>query len=334
MLGLMAGNQIKLTFAGDSKSLERAMDAVGDGAREMADDLDAAGKDAGRFGGAVTGMNDKIDNAEGKFMAAADLADGLATSLGLNIGPAIEMSRAFGDMAGGFTGLVAPALEKMSGRFGNLTFVTKAQTMATTALNTVMRANPILLVVTALVALTAGLVIAYNKSETFRNIVNGAFNAVKNTAQSVTKAVTGFFDNLWDSVMAGARGLGKIAELITAPYRLAFRAIASLWNNSVGKLSVSIPGFMGFGGISFDVPDIPQLANGGIARSGRPHIVGERGPELFIPGQTGTVVPNGQYGGADVRVMFDRGAGDALIGFMRAEIRHRGGNVQTVLGAA
>ncbi|WP_305751822.1 tape measure protein [Mammaliicoccus sciuri] len=39
-------------------------------------------------------------------------------------------------------------------------------------------ANPIGLTVVAIAALAAGLVIAYKKSETFRNIVNGAFNAI------------------------------------------------------------------------------------------------------------------------------------------------------------
>ena len=40
------------------------------------------------------------------------------------------------------------------------------------------------------------------------------------------------------------------------------------------------------------------LADGGIARSGRTHLVGERGPELFTPGITGTVTPNHALGGS------------------------------------
>lgn len=37
---------------------------------------------------------------------------------------------------------------------------------------------------------------------------------------------------------------------------------------------------------------IPFLANGGVAKGGSPHIVGERGPELFVPNTTGKVVSN------------------------------------------
>ena len=51
---------------------------------------------------------------------------------------------------------------------------------------------------------------------------------------------------------------------------------------------------------------IPGLANGGPARAGRPHIVGERGPELFVPNSSGTVVPNhAMGGGASVTVNVD-----------------------------
>ena len=40
------------------------------------------------------------------------------------------------------------------------------------------------------------------------------------------------------------------------------------------------------------------LAGGGPAVAGRPYVVGEQGPELFVPRQSGTVVPNGGFGGA------------------------------------
>ena len=40
------------------------------------------------------------------------------------------------------------------------------------------------------------------------------------------------------------------------------------------------------------------LANGGTARAGNTYMVGERGPELFSPGVTGTVTPNHALGGS------------------------------------
>ena len=42
---------------------------------------------------------------------------------------------------------------------------------------------------------------------------------------------------------------------------------------------------------------IPQRAKGGPVMGGSPYIVGERGPELFVPGSSGTIIPNDKMGG-------------------------------------
>jgi hypothetical protein len=49
-------------------------------------------------------------------------------------------------------------------------------------------------------------------------------------------------------------------------------------------------------------------AAGGPVGAGRPYIVGERGPEMFVPGQSGQIVPNSQMGGG---IDYDR-LGDAV----------------------
>jgi phage-related minor tail protein len=41
-----------------------------------------------------------------------------------------------------------------------------------------------------------------------------------------------------------------------------------------------------------------KRAGGGPVNSGSPYIVGERGPELFVPSMSGQVVPNYAMGGA------------------------------------
>ena len=42
---------------------------------------------------------------------------------------------------------------------------------------------------------------------------------------------------------------------------------------------------------------LPGRANGGPVSSGQTYMVGERGPELFVPGRSGTIVPNDKMGG-------------------------------------
>lgn len=64
-------------------------------------------------------------------------------------------------------------------------------------------------------------------------------------------------------------------------------------------------------------------AAGGQVSAGRPYLVGEMGPELFIPTRSGEIVPNGQLGGGtSVQVVqnFDfRGAGPDAVPLLRAE---------------
>ena len=45
---------------------------------------------------------------------------------------------------------------------------------------------------------------------------------------------------------------------------------------------------------------IPQRALGGAVSAGTPYLVGERGPELFVPGASGNIVPNHAMGGVQV----------------------------------
>lgn len=68
--------------------------------------------------------------------------------------------------------------------------VTAAWTAAQWALNAAMSANPIGLVVLAIVGLVAALVIAYKRSETFRAIVDKAFDVVKKAAITLVKVAT------------------------------------------------------------------------------------------------------------------------------------------------
>ena len=54
-------------------------------------------------------------------------------------------------------------------------------------------------------------------------------------------------------------------------------------------------------------------ANGGPVTSGSPYIVGERGPELFVPGRSGTIVPNDKMGGDNFNVVVNVDASGSKI---------------------
>ena len=134
----------------------------------------------------------------------------------------------------------------------------RAATLAMAAgqaiLNAVMTANPIGIVIVAIAALVAGLVLAYNKSETFRTAVQTAARASKaafDTVVNVIKVVIGAIGNMLSSVggVGGAfRGAMNVAaaavRILTAP----IRGLISLIQSVIGWISrirfPSPPGWM------------------------------------------------------------------------------------------
>ena len=163
---------------------------------------------------------------------------------------------------GGLAGAVLAVNAAMKIYQATLVIVKVAQA----ALNFVMAANPIGIVIVAIMALVAAFVIAYNKSETFREIIQGLFGAIKTGVEFSVNAIKGYL------------------EFVLGFYKTIFNALANLWNNTIGKLSFTFPSWVpGLGGKGFSVPKIPMLAEGGIVTQPTLAMIGERGPEAVIP---------------------------------------------------
>ena len=148
---------------------------------------------------------------------------------------------------------------------------TKAAAAAQVIFNAVMSMNPIGLTVIALAALTAGLILAYKNSETFRDAVNSSFNAIKVVAETVAKFVGTVFSTAF----------GIIKAEMNLIIRLVNMAITTL-----NKINFKVPDWVpGIGGKGFDVnlPTIPMLANGGIVSGPTFAMIGEAGPEAVVP---------------------------------------------------
>lgn len=147
--------------------------------------------------------------------------------------------------------------------------------------------GPILLVIAAVALLVAGVIYAYTHWAWFRKAIDNVKNGMlilwaglKIIGAWFAGPFTDFFVNGWKKVTGFAsssidfyRGLpGKIknafltvADIITAPFKAAFNAIARLWNNSVGQLSFSVPSWVPqIGGNGFSMPKLPLLAKGGV----------------------------------------------------------------------
>lgn len=88
------------------------------------------------------------------------------------------------------------------------------------AANSVLAANPIGIVVTLLAALAAAFVTAYNTSETFRNTVNGAFEAVKSAVTNAVNAVKSVVTVAWQFISTDTGGkMGIIQAVVNAKFQ-------------------------------------------------------------------------------------------------------------------
>ncbi|EOL09383.1 tape measure protein [Enterococcus faecium] len=85
------------------------------------------------------------------------------------------------------------------GIIGGITLAVKALNVASMllAITGGTLAAPFVAIGVALGALAGALVVAYTKSETFRNIVNAAFTAVKNVVMSVINNLVAYYKMLW-----------------------------------------------------------------------------------------------------------------------------------------
>jgi hypothetical protein len=117
------------------------------------------------------------------------------------------------------------------------------------------------------VGVTAFLLVARPFAAFLGGAFKTAWSGVALIINGVSKAIQG--------VVAGINGAIKVVNLLIKGY------------NIVNNLK---PG-------SKDLQEIPMLATGGLANANSPYIVGERGPELFVPSGNGRVIPNNKLGG-------------------------------------
>lgn len=294
-------NTVALNFAGDSSALEKTFSNVSSAANKVGSDFASVEGKAKSFGSAADGVGGAVGGMESKFAGTADLLDGLGGAFGLPTEAATGLMRSFGDLSGGFevvqgflTGGVGK-LKNFASAIVHSSAVTKAWSGVQAAFNAVMALNPAILIVGAIIALGVALVVAYQKSETFRDIVHGAFDKVKRIASSVVD----FFTSIPEKI--GAVG-GAILDVILWPYKTAFNAIAKLWNNTVGKLAFEIPSWVpGLGGKGFKMPNLPTFHAGGVV----PGAPGMEVPVLARAGERVTPSDRGQAGPVEVRVYLD-----------------------------
>lgn len=302
----MAGQRsIKIKFTGSAKGAQQASQTT---ARSL-------GKVEKATEGARRGMNhvsESTDNLDTK-------ASGATSSIGaLSSGFELVGLKGYADGMG----KAALATDFLSGVGEGLTLVLESQKLAWVRakvaaiayavqqkivaaatkvwagvqwlLNAAMDANPLGLIVIAIIALVAAVVIAYKKSETFRKIVQAAWRGIKIAALAVWNWMKGTLwpgiQAVWDGIVAGAKLVWKGIQLYFGFWKGIFlkvigwvlnvyngtthqlnrlvsfvaglpgrigRAAAGMWNGFKNAFRSAINWIIGkWNGLSFNVPSI------------------------------------------------------------------------------
>lgn len=248
-------------------------------------DMAAARADVEGLGSAVRGLGSDVDAAAGQARSASVNFDALGEGSDNVASKSSQAAAGIGDLAGGLEAVgatgaasalngvaLASSVAAGAGDILNLvaetsvgrwiastaasvahrtatiagTVATGAMTVAQGALNAVMSANPIALVVIALAALAAGVVFAYQKSETFRGIVDGAFSRAKDVIEDAADAVESVIDFIGDLPDKASSAAGTVAGAFTSMFAPIQTAIG--WVQDLIDLISNI-----------DFPDLPDI---------------------------------------------------------------------------
>lgn len=179
-------------------------------------------------------------------------------------------------------------------------------------LNAAMSANPIGLMVAAIVALVAIFIVAWKNSETFRNIVTGAFNAVWGVIKGVWNWISENWPLLlailtgpiglvvlaitrnWDTIKEGVTGVydwivekfDAVVSFVTGLPGRVTSAVSGMWDGIKDAFKTAINWIIdGWNGLEFKVPelDLGPLGSIGGWTVGMPDI-----PRLHTGGTTTT----------------------------------------------
>jgi hypothetical protein len=123
------------------------------------------------------------------------------------------------------------------------------------------------------------------------NLIAGPFGILLNVLTDIFGLVTsilkpiGFFGEMINRLVGSAKGLGSVLKGI-----LGVATLISAIINPLGTLGALAVGAAAIGTIGALTNN--KFANGGRPPANQTSLVGEKGPELFVPDQSGTIISN------------------------------------------
>lgn len=237
---------------GDVQDFEEALKGSTGTAKEMSDVMQD------NLAGDVTNLKSKFEGVqielyeklEPALRGVVDFLSKLTSALGFVVENADAVTAGLKILGGAMATYLAytTAVKIMTDGWKALTIVTKAQTIAQQALNLVMSANPIGLVISAITALVGLFIYFWKTSEGFRNFFSGMWEGFKEVVTAFVGVITEGFGaiwellqmfgdfivegavNLWDTVVETFSGVVEwIDETIIQPVIEAFNAVVEFF---------------------------------------------------------------------------------------------------------
>ena len=186
---------------------EKLTDAINDSngaAADMAEIMqDNLSGDLTKLGSKLEGVQLELyEKFEPALRAGVEVLSELLDALDWVVDHSTEFVAALAAMGAGIAAYVAytTALNVMKNGWMALEIVQKAVTAAQWLMNAAMAANPIGLIIAAIVALVAAFVVLWNKSEGFRNFWINLWENIKSACSEAWEAISGFFTAAWDKI--------------------------------------------------------------------------------------------------------------------------------------
>ena len=138
-------------------------------------------------------------------------------------------------------------------------------------------------------------------NETIPKVTEGVdkLNKKVKETEDATDGIKSKFEEIGDSIGTGISDALVAAINGTKSLGESARNILNDLSNTFLRLGINtlLKGFFPNLGI---FKNLPTFATGGRPPVGRPSLVGEKGPELFVPNSAGKIIPNNQIGGGVV----------------------------------
>jgi len=145
-----------------------------------------------------------------------------------------------------------------------------------------------------------------NAAAQTESLIRNAFSGMEDALVKFVQTGKLDFKSLADSIISDIIRI-QIRQSITAPLANAMKEGGGLGGLLAGGLGKLFGG--GGGGVTGSINATTDMnligyASGGDPPVGVPSIVGENGPELFVPKAAGTIIPNGSLGGSAINLSF------------------------------